>query len=723
MPELVLEIGTEEMPAVALPGALDQLRSVAEDQLATIRLPAQAIRTCGTPRRLTLLASGLPDRQPDLQVESRGPACTVAFDTDGKPTGAALGFARKQGVAVDDLAIVDTPQGRYVAARTVRPGQQAAEALGPALSECIKALSFPKIMRWGDKSVRFVRPIRWILCLLDDQVVPVESAGIGAGRMTRGHRYLSGEPFPIAHAREYTDAVRLACVMVSPDERRQVIVDQSNALASEVGGTIPWDDDLLAENVHLVEWPTCLLGDFDARYLELPRPVLVTAMKKHQRFFPVEGADGKLLAHFVSVRNGSAEHIDKVRRGNEAVLTARFADARHFFEHDRTVTPDQMALRLERLLFQDKLGTMAQKRARLMRLVGPLAESHGLSPAETAIAERAADLCKADLTSEMVVELPSLQGIMGREYALLHGEDDAAATAIAEHYSPRNASDAPPRSKIGRLLAVADRMDTLVGCVGIGVIPSGSADPFGLRRAAFGVVQILAEEPDVPSLAAMQVQAAEGYHEVNGLDFPLDPLCNTLQALFDQRIAAYLDDRGVRYDLRDAALYGGLVYGTVVHCVVQRAMALQSLANDPGFVPTVQAAARVANILGAPDRPPVPGKEGIHGGRTRAVERAVAVLENSARGVLAERFTDVAETALYEAACAALPDVARAAAASDFEAVYAALQRLRAPIDRFFDDVMVMTEDKNLRANRLALLTFVDSLYKALADFRKVVVA
>ncbi len=722
MPNLVLEIGSEEMPAVAVPGAIEQLRVSIPAQLVAARLPAASVTVTGTPRRLVVAASGLPARQPDVEREVRGPAWKVAFGPDGTPTGAAIGFARKQGVPVKALTKIETAQGDYVLARVMDVGKPAVEALGPHLVECIRSLTFPKVMRWGEGTTRYVRPIRWILCLLDDQVVPLEFAGVSSGRTARGHRYLGG-PVEIVHADAYAEAVRGAWVMADPEERRSAIVVQGDRLAAAVGGTVPWDADLLDENVHLVEWPTCLLGSFAERFLELPRPVLVTAMKKHQRFFPVEGPDGNLLPHFISVRNGGADHLDKVRAGNEAVLKARFEDARHFFAHDREVPLDRMAEKLDRLVFQEKLGTMADKAKRLERLVRPMAEAHGLSSEEIEAAARAARLCKADLTSEMVIELPSLQGIMGREYALMQGEPPAIADAIAEHYRPRSASDGLPGTPLGKLLAVADRMDTLVGYAGLGIMPTGSQDPFGLRRAATGVVQILAEEDDVPPLAAMQVQAAEGYREALGLDFPLDPLCNALQALFHQRLSAYLDERGVRYDLIDAALYGGMVFGTVVRSVVMRALSLQRLAENEQFVPTVQAAARVANILGGSDPTPVPGKEGIHGGRERAVERSLALLDHAARQVDTGRFQDEAEAMLYEVASLTAPDVGRAAAAFDFDAVFEALQAVNEPVNRFFDVVLVMTDDMPVRKNRLALLGFVDALYKSLADFRKVVVA
>ncbi|NUQ70339.1 MAG: glycine--tRNA ligase subunit beta [Chthonomonadales bacterium] len=722
MPDLLLEVGTEEMPAAAIPGSLAQLERLAAQKMESARLAPRALRTLGTPRRLILLAFDVPERQPTEVREVRGPAWDVAFSADGAPTGAALGFARKQGIRVEDLRPVETPQGRYVSAEVRDVGKSAAEALGAPLADCLRALTFPKTMRWGDKGVRFVRPVRWIVCTLGGQVVPVEFAGVRAGDASRGHRYLSPESFTVEDTPGFIEQLRARSVMADPAEREARIRAQAETLAADVGGRIPWDEELLSENVHLVEWPTCLLGRFDERYMDLPRPVLVTAMRKHQRFFPVEGPSGDLLPCFVSVRNGSEASIDKVKAGNEAVLAARFADAHHFFEQDRAETLDRMTGRLERLLFQDRLGAMAQKRDRLVRLAAPLGVSHGLDERHVRLAERAAELCKGDLTSQMVIELPSLQGVMGREYAALQGEEPEVALAIAEHYQPRGAGDALPVSPVGKLLAVADRIDTLVGYAGIGIMPTGSADPYGLRRAAHGLVQILALEPDVPSLASMQVQAAEGYRIVNGLDFDLDPLCNALQGLFNQRVAAYLDERGVRYDLRDAALYGGLAYGTIVYGVVQRAQALSEVAGTEQFSATVQAAARVANILSSREQAPVPGKEGIHGGRTNAVERASAVLYATTRDVHPDRFAEPAETGLYEAACGLLPEVARGAAVYDYASVYAALQSLREPVGRFFDDVLVMCEDAEQRANRLALLRLVDALYRTLADFRKVVI-
>ncbi|MCC6730223.1 MAG: glycine--tRNA ligase subunit beta [Chthonomonadales bacterium] len=726
MPDLALEIGTEEMPAGAVAAAAEQLRSAVEAALGGARLGAERVSARATPRRLIVTAGAVPRQQPDLEREVRGPSRAVAFDPMGRPTGAAQGFARKQGVPVEALSLVETPQGEYVAARLVDRGRPAAEVLGPLLAEAARGLAFPKMMRWGQDSPRFVRPIRWILALLGEEVVPLQIAGVRSGRQSRGHRYLAPAPFDVPSAGDLLPRLLAARVLCDADKRRGAIREQADALARSAGGSVPWDEGLLDENTYLVEWPTALMGRFDPAYLELPRPVLVTAMKKHQRFFPVQDAGGRLMPLFISVRNGGDRGLDIVRAGNERVLTARFADARYFYAHDRDRSLESMAEGLGRLIFQEKLGTLAEKRRRLELLAGALADSLGMEAAERARAVRAASLAKADLTSQMVVELPSLQGIMGREYALLAGEEPAVADAIAEHYLPRSAGDTLPATPIGRILAVADRLDTLVGYVGLGILPSGSSDPYGLRRAAQGVVQILAEEPAMPGLAEIQAQAASAYRQVNGAAFELDPLCNDLAALFAQRLGAYLDEAGVRYDLVEAALSGGFLYGTVVYGAARRARFLQEVAQAPDFVATVKAAARVASILRSADEAaaaaPVPGKEAIHGGSARSVERAVSILESEGRRVSRGLLAEPAETALYVAACALLADVARCAAGYAYADLYRTLGALRDPVNRFFDDVLVMVDDALLRRNRLALLSFVDTLFKTLADFNRVVV-
>jgi glycyl-tRNA synthetase beta chain len=722
MPDLILEVGTEEMPAGAIENALAQLKTSVKKGLEEARLSASTVEVYGTPRRLIVRAFGVPAQQADQQREVKGPAKSAAYDASGNPTGAAIGFAKKQGIDVQALEIVSTPQGDYVLARVNDIGKPATEVLGPLFAEAVKGLYFPKMMRWGTGAIRFVRPVRWILCLLDTDVVPMEFGGVESGRKSRGHRFLAPDEFVVGNAGELLDKLRAAYVLTNPEERRANIRRQADALAKQAGGSIPWDEGLLDENTWLVEYPTALLGSFAEEYLSLPRPVLVTAMKKHQRFFPVEGPDGMLLPHFIAVRNGGDAHLDIVRDGDERVLTARFSDASYFYKQDQNVSLDDMAVQLDRLIFQEKLGTIAQKRERLILLVGALADSLGLSAQEKQSAIRAAALCKADLVSHMVIELPSLQGVMGREYALAAGEDAAVADAIAQHYLPRSASDSIPASRLGALLALADRLDTLVGYVGVGILPSGSSDPYGLRRAAQGVVQLLASDKDAPSLVEMQVQAANGYAQVNGLDFPLEQLRSDLSVLFNQRLTATLEEKGVRYDLIDAALSGGAPYSGVVYGTILRGQTLQYISDEAEFIPTVQAAARVANILRSQDIGPSE-QETLQGSGNSAVERALSAFEDHMRKINLNMLEDGTERALCDAAHQRIPDVARLAAGFDYSALFGELTKLNPAVNQFFDDVMVMVEDEAVRKNRLSLLAFVDSLYKTLADFTKVVVA
>ncbi len=727
MPDLVFELGTEELPANACESALEQLRAAVEAKLMAARLPAVSVQVFGTPRRMIVLATGVPPRQPDLAKEAKGPSRSAAYDANGNPTGAAIGFAKKQGIAVESLGILISQQGEYVVARVVEQGKPSIEVLGAVLEEAVESLNFPKMMRWGDGAVRFARPVRWILALLDSAVVPVEIAGIKSGRKSRGHRFLSPDEFEVSNTSEFLGKLRAAYVIYDPQERLESIRSQANRLAASLKGSIPWDEDLLNENNWLVEWPTALAGSFDAAYLELPRPVLTTAMKKHQRFFPLEDKQGNLLPKFIAVRSGGDRAIDVVREGNERVLSARFNDARFFYQQDRETPLAIIGEKLGRILFQEKLGTLAEKRWRLELLVRAAVESLGWNADEKEKAARAATLCKADLASHMVAEIPALQGIVGREYALSSGEDPEVADAIAEHYKPKSAGDSIAETRLGKLLALVDRLDTLVGYVGIGILPSGSSDPFGLRRAAHGAIQILADVPEMPPLHELQLHAAQAYREANNLEFNVDDMSKNLGGLFDQRMEAFLQDRGIRYDLIDAALSGGATSLMPVHAVVRRAEALRDLAGDPEFVPLVTVAGRVANILRGTDRgtdhTAVRGSDGYLGSETVVVESALRVLESKSRNVEQSLLDEPSERRLYAEANRRLPEIAGRAAEYDFQGLYRALIPLRPAVDKFFDDVLVMVEDPAVRDNRLALLRFVDALYKALADFTKVVMA
>ncbi|MCS7309678.1 MAG: glycine--tRNA ligase subunit beta, partial [Armatimonadetes bacterium] len=501
MADLLLEIGTEELPAGVVEDALAQLQQAVTHRLQEARIDFGEVQTFGTPRRLILLLHDVAPSQTDVIREVRGPAANVAFDAQGNPTPAALGFARKQGVDVSELEVVHTPQGDYVMAKVFERGKSTVEVAAQVFPEVIRSLTFPKMMRWGSGNLRFCRPIRWLLALYGGEVVSFDLDGIRSGNRSRGHRFLAPEEFEVHTPEELFQQLEARYVLYDHRRRRQSIREQAERLAEQVGGCILWDDALLDEVTHLVEYPTALLGRFDPQFLSLPEPILVTAMKKHQRFFAVTDAQGKLLPYFVAVRNGDDRHLDIVREGNERVLTARFNDAHFFYERDRQQPLEAFVGDLGRIVFQEKLGTMADKTVRLRRMAMELAEQAGVEPA---LADRAAFLCKADLATEVVMELPALQGVMGREYALLSGEPQAVAQAIAEHYQPRFAGDALPESALGRLLAVCDRVDTLAGYVGaLEIVPTGSGDPFGLRRAAQGVVQILATVEEMPPLWAV----------------------------------------------------------------------------------------------------------------------------------------------------------------------------------------------------------------------------
>jgi glycyl-tRNA synthetase beta chain len=694
MANLVLEIGTEEMPANAVEQALGQLKQAAEKGLESLRLHADHVDVFGTPRRMILYAAGVPSTQPDQVRLVRGPSRNVAFDASGNPTGAATGFARKQGVSVESLEIIETPQGEYIQARVTDIGCAAENALGRMLEDAVKDLFFPKMMRWGEGSMRFVRPIRWILALLDDKQVTMNIAGVSSGRLSRGHRFLAPEEFNVPDADSLLPLLERAYVMYNPINRREMIREQADHLAREAGGRIPWDQGLLDENNWLVEWPTALVGRFDDRFLKLPRPVLVTAMKKHQRFFPVEDEKGNLLPLFISVRNGGAHGLDIVQDGNERVLTARFSDASFFFDQDIKTTLEEMTEKLGRLVFQEKLGTIAQKRQRLILLVEKLAELIGFSEEDKHHACRAASLCKADLVSNMVIELPSLQGVMGREYALKDGENRLVAESIAEHYLPRNADDTAPSSSIGSLLAIADRIDTLTGYVGIGIMPSGSSDPFGLRRAAQGVVQIIADKPEYPPIAVMISLASEGYTRYNDREFVQDELQVNMSVLFDQRLQAWLNEAGIRYDLSNAVLAVHTQNETVC-ALLKRGLALQGYTSAEHFIDVLQAASRVANILKS------------SGSQNTEVHT--------------DLFEKEAESNLYSAGISVMKEAEVLVNAWQFDSFYNILEKLTSPVNVFFDAVMVMAEDPALRKNRIAILRIVDSVYRMAADFTQIV--
>ncbi|MCX7856010.1 MAG: glycine--tRNA ligase subunit beta, partial [Anaerolineae bacterium] len=647
-------------------------------------LDCENLRVLGTPRRLALLVDGLAPRQRPLEELVKGPPARAAFDAEGRPTPAAEGFARRQGVAVSDLQVRELDGGQYVVAVRRVEGRPAPEVLMDLLPQLVSGLRFPMSMRWNETGVAFSRPVRWLVALLGDQVIPFDYAGLSSGRTTRGSRPEGSPDISLARAEEYLEQMRAHGILVDPEERRTIVAAQAAARAAEVGGRVPEDPDLLEEVTHLVEQPTAFLGRFEEEYLRLPTEVLVAVMKKHQRYFPVLDGDGRLLPYFVAVRNGGEEYLDVVRRGNEEVLRARFADADYFYREDTARPLESFLPRLGTLTFQEQLGSMLDKARRLEALVPEVARMLGLTEAETAVAQRAAHLCKADLATQMVVEFTSLQGVMGREYALKSGEPLEVAQAIFEHYLPRFAGDALPQTLAGLALGLADRLDSLAGLFAVGLVPTGSADPYGLRRDALGMVQTLVGARRPFSIRAGLEAAARL------LPVPADPAA--LEAALDfvvGRLRVYLREQGFRHDVVEAVLAarGDDPYRALL--TVEELSRWAARADWPRLLDNYARCVRITRDF-AERFPLDPG-----------------------------RFVHPIERELYAAWREARGQVRPESSVDDF---FAAFLPLVDVIDRFFareTGVLVMAEDPALRENRLALLQHIVALADGIVDLSR----
>jgi len=682
---LLLEIGTEEIPAKFMPGALQQLKNLMEEKLTEARIAFAEVKTVGTPRRLTAIVRDVAERQADIQREHKGPSINIAFTPDGQPTKAALGFARSQGVDVSQLVRRDN----YVYAIVNEEGKDSCLVLPTLLSDIITSLSFPKSMRWADIDMRFVRPIRWLVALYGEQVIDFSVAGIASGRITRGHRFLGSEAIELQRADDYIDALAANYVMVDQDQRRQVIRRQVTDLAAAHGGVAKIDEDLLEEVLYLVEYPTALCGKFAPEYLELPAAVIITPMQEHQRYFPVTTVDGKLMPLFITVRDGGSDYLDIVRQGNERVLKARLADARFFFEEDKKTKLADKVEKLKTVVFQEGLGTMYDKTLRLQQLAASIGRAAGVEEADLQIIDRSAYLAKADLVTSMVTEFTELQGVMGKEYARIDGEKPAVAEAIFEHYLPRFAGDALPQTSAGAILSIADKLDNIVATFSRGLMPTGSQDPFALRRQALGITNILIQSQLHLSLTAMvnkamdliQITAAEQRRQ----------LIADISEFFRVRLKGLLNENQVRYDLIDAVLAKDIddIYATWL-----KGLALAKVSAEEGFKPTVQALTRVNHLAS----------------------------KSTGQEIRPQLFSTASESELYAAYLKAKDSIAPAVEQHDYQAVFKALATLNQPIDKFFDSVMVMVEDEAIRNNRLALLHAIDTLAGYLADFNKIVV-
>lgn len=682
---LLLEIGTEEVPAHVMPGILSQLKENAAKTFDELRIEYKNIKTLGTPRRSALLVEGLAEQQADLSKENRGPAVNIAFDADGNPTKAAQGFARGQGVKPEELVTKDG----YVYAMVHEKGGQTVDLLGETLKGLVDGLNFPNNMHWSDLDYKFIRPLRWLVALYGQDVIDFEVANVKSGRTSRGHRFLSEGDFEIANAEDYVEACRKASIIVDQNERCEMIRQQIAEVAAANGGQAEVNEDLLEEVLYLVEYPTALCGKFDEKYLALPAEAVITPMRDHQRYFPVL-KDGQLLPLFITIRNGGKEHLETVQHGNERVLRARLEDAQFFFDEDRKKTLEQHGEKLKTVVFQDGLGTIYDKALRLEVLAGYIADAIGANEQDKKDAVRAAKLAKADLVTGMVTEFTELQGVMGREYALLDGETKAVAQAIDEHYMPRFAGDSQPASVAGRIVSLADKIDTIVGTFSRGLIPTGSQDPFALRRQALGIVNMLKEAQYHISLSQLVAKAMELLKIADaGQQAKLQ---NDVADFMKLRLKNVLADAGIRYDVVDA------VFVTVddIYGVFLRAQAVNEAVKQD-MEKTIQAFVRTGNIA-------------------RKAEDVQAAVET---GLLAEQV----EKDLYKAYEDAASKVEKEIVAQDYAGAIATLSQLAAPIDAFFDGVMVMDKDEKIKNNRLGLLKLVDNLICQVADFSKIVLA
>ncbi len=686
MPRFVLEIGTEEMPPRFFPPAMGQLRADGERMLERARLSFGELKVYGTPRRLVLVAENLAERQAPHTREERGPAAKVAFDAEGRPTKAAVGFAKRFGLTPEQLERRQTDQGDYVFAIIQESELPAREALAKLLPDLITGLSFPKTMRWGKGKLRFGRPIRWLLALVDGDVVEFELEGVKSGRLTRGHPVLADGMHLVFSAENYEALLGEKFILVNPSQRRLQIRRLVERVAAGEDARIVFDD-LLDETTYLVEWPTAACGRFDPAFLSLPRPILIDEMQHVQSYFPLEDAQGKLLPAFIAVRDGGGDHLDVVIRGWENVLRAKLIDASFFYQQDlKTPLADRVEA-LRGVVFHERLGTVYEKVERIRAAAAAAAEQIGLPDADRHALDRAALLCKADLTTEVVAELTNLQGAMGREYALASDEPAQVAEAIGEHYRPRFAGDSTPATQMGQLLALADKLDTLASLFAAGVVPSGSADPFGLRREAYGVVSIVTGSGISLSVSVVMGAALSVLRGHVEFDRPTEDTVTAVQDFLRDRLAVSLREEDIRYDLVDAALAVGV---DDIRQTTDRARALRELSGSYDFLPTVIACTRPMNIL-----------KGFEGG-----EVDPSLLTHDSEKRLWEIYREV---------------VCEAESAELIQLFCLFTERLREPIDHYFDDVLVMAEDESLRRNRLAMCWQLSQLFRRLADFTLIV--
>lgn len=680
---LAFEIGTEEIPAFDLAGAVKQLTTMVPSLLDDAAIPHGAVKIFSSPRRLIVIAEEIPEATEEKNEVFKGPSAKIAFDAEGNPTKAAQGFARGKGVDPSSLVVEDG----YVYARTHTPPVNVASLLSSVLNKIIHGLSWPRSQRWGVQSEYFTRPVRWIVALFGNEVIDFTFAGLVAGRTTYGHRFLAPGPFEVADADSLVDVVRSASVIPSEAEREQVIREGVAKAEAETGFTAVLHPKTLVEVINLAEYPTVLVGTFDEEFLKVPEEIIVDAMLVHQRYFPLYDKDGKLTNRFIVVSNGDPACAETIVDGNERVVRARLYDAKFFYDEDLKQPLESYVDHLGEVVFQEKLGTMLDKTNRIQRLADHLAEDAGLAGQDLSDVERAARLCKADLVTSAVVEFTSVQGVMGSYYAAASGETAQVAQAIEQHYRPRFAGDEAPDTVVGKIVAIADKLDTVCGLFAVGQGPTGSSDPFALRRSAIGIVAMLSGKDAVEVSLVAAIDAALASYAQQGIEFDTDAVRRDVIEFFITRTKVMMRDAGNSIDAIDAVLSAGIQEPVEL---INRVSALEAARSEQPevFEDLATAYARANNLCDS--------------------KLGTEVNE----GLLSE-----VEQALVRAVCQAESNVASALENNNYAAALSELAALRKPIDLFFENTMVMDEDQALRENRLRLLNSFVAVFANVADF------
>ena len=686
--ELLFEIGTEEIPAAFLSKAIVDMKDIISKSLTEKRIGFTGIKCLATPRRLVLYIEDVFPKQEDQTIEKMGPAKKAAFDENGQPTKAALGFARGQGMEVSQLETIVTEKGEYLGARKTIAGQPTTDLLPEILTGFLLAIPFRKSMRWGDYDLRFARPVHWILALYAGKIIPLKIENIESGNMSRGHRFMSAEPFVVSGFEDYLSKTRENFVIADPAERKKIILEEAQKAAAEIGGKLFYSDDLLETVSFIVEYPVIIRGGFDEAYLNIPKEVLTTTMISHQKYFPIVNPEGNLLPYFIAVSNTRARDLDVVAKGNERVLRARLADASFFFEEDKKVPLEDRVESLKKVVFHTLLGTSHKKVTRFRKLAVKIAAR--VKPSVKKNVDRAALLAKADLESLMVCEFSELQGIMGREYALIAGEKPEIANAIYEHYLPIVAGGDLPESDEGAIVGIADKIDTIVGFFAVGIPPTGTADPYALRRQALGIINIILSRQYALSLNYLIDESLASLKDV--LKKPADSIKKDVLEFFRGRLQNQLISQGYAYDTVEAVLSTDI---DDLVLVIEKIQALQAFRQNPEFEPISVAFKRVDNIL-----------KDFHEGQVD-----VNLLAHDAEIKL---FSSLENIKLR---------VEKGIAEKDFNVALNKLAGLRPPVDAFFDNVMVMDKDERIRYNRLSLLSEISALFHKIADFSKIVTA